>query len=148
MKDQICSSFGKKEKEVEEEKKKWKKAQKFKFTRPPKFGFPSHSRFFFFVFFCFCFCFCFFLFSFLFLSLLYFFSPLVFSLLFRTFFKSQKKPPLFSSLSVCHTKKKMEEEYPNKETEELFEGVENGDEEVVKALLLGNKNKMETPLFI
>ena len=33
------------------------------------------------------------------------------------------------------------EEYPNKETEELFEGVEKSDEEVVKALLLGNKNK-------
>ena len=39
--------------------------------------------------------------------------------------------------------KKMDddEEYPNKETEKLFEGVENGDEEVVKVLLLGNKNK-------
>ena len=34
-----------------------------------------------------------------------------------------------------------EKEYPNKETEELFEGVENGDEEVIKVLLLGNKNK-------
>ena len=34
-----------------------------------------------------------------------------------------------------------EEEYPNKETEDLFDGVEKGDEEVVKALLLGNKNK-------
>ena len=34
-----------------------------------------------------------------------------------------------------------EEEYPNKETEKLFGGVENGDEEVVKVLLLGNKNK-------
>ena len=34
-----------------------------------------------------------------------------------------------------------DEEYPNKETEKLFEGVENGDEEVVKVLLLGNKNK-------
>ena len=49
---------------------------------------------------------------------------------------------LFSSLSVSQKKKKMaDEEYPNKETKELFEGVENGDEEVVKALLLGNKNK-------
>ena len=37
--------------------------------------------------------------------------------------------------------KKMDEEYPNKETKKLFDGVENGDEEVVKALLLGNKNK-------
>ena len=34
-----------------------------------------------------------------------------------------------------------EEEYPNKETEDLFDGVEKGDEEVVKVLLLGNKNK-------
>ena len=34
-----------------------------------------------------------------------------------------------------------EEKYPNKETKELFEGVEKGDEEVVKVLLLGNKNK-------
>ena len=33
------------------------------------------------------------------------------------------------------------EEYPNKGTKELFEGVEKGDEEVVKVLLLGNKNK-------
>ena len=35
----------------------------------------------------------------------------------------------------------MDEEYPNKETEKLFEGVKKGDEEVVKVLLLGNKNK-------
>ena len=34
-----------------------------------------------------------------------------------------------------------EEEKANKETKELFEGVEKGDEEVVKVLLLGNKNK-------
>ena len=34
-----------------------------------------------------------------------------------------------------------EEETPNKETENLFEGVENGDEELVKALLLGKENK-------
>ena len=34
-----------------------------------------------------------------------------------------------------------EEEGPNKETKNLFEGVENGDEEVVKALLLGKENK-------
>ena len=34
-----------------------------------------------------------------------------------------------------------EKKYPNKETEKLLEGAENGDEEVVKALLLGNKNK-------
>ena len=34
-----------------------------------------------------------------------------------------------------------DEEYPNKETETLFDSVENGDEEVVKVLLLGNKNK-------
>ena len=46
-------------------------------------------------------------------------------------------------LSLCVTKKKMDEEkqYPNKETKKLFEGAENGDEEVVKVLLLGNKNK-------
>ena len=34
-----------------------------------------------------------------------------------------------------------EEEYPNKETKEFFEGVEKGDEEVVKVLLLGKENK-------
>ena len=34
-----------------------------------------------------------------------------------------------------------EEESPNKETKNLFEGVENGDEEVVKALLLGKENE-------
>ena len=34
-----------------------------------------------------------------------------------------------------------EEEKANKETKDLFKGVENGDEEVVKVLLLGNKNK-------
>ena len=35
-----------------------------------------------------------------------------------------------------------EEEYPNKETEKLFDSVKNGDEEFVKVLLLpGNKNK-------
>ena len=35
----------------------------------------------------------------------------------------------------------MEEEYPNKETEKLLEGVVEGNEEIVKVLLLGNKNK-------
>ena len=34
-----------------------------------------------------------------------------------------------------------EEGCPNEETRKLFDGVENGDEELVKALLLGNKNK-------
>ena len=34
-----------------------------------------------------------------------------------------------------------DEEKANKETKEFFEGVEKGDEEVVKVLLLGNKNK-------
>ena len=69
------------------------------------------------------------------------------SLLFHLFFRTPEKgllfsSLLFSSLSLCHKKKrKMDEEYPNKETEKLFEGVENGDEEVVKVLLLGNKNK-------
>ena len=72
----------------------------------------------------------------------FFLRFLFFSLLFHTFFEPQKKPLLFSSLlSLWHTKKKKMDQYPNKETEKLFEGVENGDEEVVKALLLGNKNK-------
>ena len=35
----------------------------------------------------------------------------------------------------------MDEESPKKEIEKLFEGVEKGDDEVVKVLLLGNKNK-------
>ena len=80
------------------------------------------------------------LFLFLF-SLSHFFSLL---------FEPQKKTSFssllfFFSLSLCVTQKNKEmdeeEHYPNKETEELFEGVENGDEEVVKVLLLGNKNK-------
>ena len=34
-----------------------------------------------------------------------------------------------------------EEEYPNEESKKLFDGIENGDEEVVKVLLLGKENK-------
>ena len=57
------------------------------------------------------------------------------------FFWVKSPNQLFSSLlfSLCITKnKKMdkEKEFRNKETEKLFEGVENGDEEVVKVLLL------------
>ena len=34
-----------------------------------------------------------------------------------------------------------EEETPNEETKKLFDGVEKGDEELVKVLLLGKENK-------
>ena len=44
---------------------------------------------------------------------------------------------------LCHKKKMAEEEQQNskKENKKLFDAVEKGDEEVVKVLLLGNKNK-------
>ena len=63
-----------------------------------------------------------------------------------TFFEPQKKPLLFSSLllSLCHKKKErwmMKKNIQTKKQRKLFEGVEKGDEEVVKVLLLGNKNK-------